>query len=380
MSGGSFVSGQAHYETRPGTTDPWVPMTANYYSSWSNISLNHYPLNTQVDDGGPWDFFEVRDTPTFGVVPKQSNFIFNGEWTVGEPTAYAYIGYPAAKSNSQLNAAGTTAVARCEPTNPAAQLSVALGEFMGDGIPAPIGMSLLKDRTKRAKDAGGEYLNVQFGWLPLVSDVVSIANAVKDSHKILHQYRRDSDRKIRRGYVNSDVTKGAVYRGAFLGSPLGAFVDGVQSEEVSEKLWFKGAFRYHIPTSDAQLNKFEEYAQYADRILGVRLTPEVLWNLAPWSWAVDWFTNTGDVLHNISALGHDGLVMQYGYVMHERKQVLNRTASYLSFGTPIGTPASRKIVNRAMRRVQATPYGFGFNLTTLSPRQTAILVALGLSH
>jgi hypothetical protein len=301
-----------------------------------------------VDDGGPFTLIKATDIPKFGVVPKQSNFIFNGEWTVGEPTAYTYLGYPAAMSNAQLNASGTTAIARVEPTNPASDFSVAAGEFMSDGIPSPMGMSLLKDRTKIAKDAGGEYLNVQFGWLPLVSDVHNIAKAVQGSHKILHQYRRDSDRKIRRGYMFPSDNRSQVYKGAFFGSPLGAFVDGVQTESVKRELWFKGAFRYHIPTTPDQLNKFEQYKQYADKILGIRLTPEVLWNLAPWSWAIDWFTNTGDLLHNISSVGHDGLVMQYGYVMFHREQTLTRTASYKSFGVEIGTPASRYIQTKSL--------------------------------
>jgi hypothetical protein len=116
--------------------------------------------------------------------------------------------------------------------------------------------------------------------------------------------------------------------------------------------------------------------------LGTRITPELIWELTPWSWAVDWFTNAGDVIHNISQLGSDGLVMQYGYAMrHMRVHEYHR--GHYSFsdsvGTHVGTVA-REIGSEWKQRVAAHPYGFGIDDTSLSARQTAILAALGLTR
>jgi hypothetical protein len=55
-----------------------------------------------------------------------------------------------------LNALGATAVSRVEPTNPAADLSQALGELYRDGLPSLPG--------KQEGNLGSEYLNMQFGW------------------------------------------------------------------------------------------------------------------------------------------------------------------------------------------------------------------------
>jgi hypothetical protein len=80
-------------------------------------------------------------------------------------------------------------------------------------------------------------------------------------------------------------------------------------------------------------------------------------------------------MHNVSALGRDGLVMQYGYVMSHRIR-----DTYMTAPSYVGNDLlSRHIKVVWKKRRAATPYGFGVDLSTLSKRQVAILVALGLS-
>jgi len=107
----------------------------------------------------------------------------------------------------------------------------------------------------------------------------------------------------------------------------------------------------------------------------MEITPEVLWNLAPWSWAADWFGNIGDVMHNVSALGRDGLVMEYGYVMNERKT----DASYVC-RSRLGT-YTRDVTTVDRRRWAAiSPYGFSVSWDGLTPKQLAVVTALGLTR
>jgi hypothetical protein len=120
-------------------------------------------------------------------------------------------------------------------------------------------------------------------------------------------------------------------------------------------------------------------AALADKLFGISLTPEVLWNLAPWSWAVDWFSNTGDVISNLSDWASDGLVLQYGYMMEHT--VSSYTYSMSPTGIYRGVPAPPvSFVTETKIRRRASPFGFGINLSALSARQNAILVALGLSR
>lgn len=119
----------------------------------------------------------------------------------------------------------------------------------------------------------------------------------------------------------------------------------------------------------------------ANKLLGTRLTPEVLWNLAPWSWAADWITNTGDVLHNISMFAQDGLVLRYGYVMEET--IIERTwtlhgVGFKSSPGPYNFSSTLREIHKVRRK--ATPFGFGVSEEAFTPRQYSILAALGMSR
>lgn len=375
----------ARYRTRSTPSSAWGPWKIeNYVSTEETFSINHYPLNTKGDDGGPWMLFRSTDRPTFGTfdgTDSGGNLNFDGQLTVQRPSSWTYLAAPSDVSDSELDSNGTTAIARTAPTNPAFDMSTALGELAQDGFPMVTGGSLFKERVQAARSAGGEYLNVEFGWLPLVRDLQSFAKTVKDSHKILDQYRKGSDTKIRTAYDFSPSETTRTYiGGGFLSHPvLESSGQGTLSETHRSKAWFRGAFRYHIPVADDVLGKFQQWSSMSDHLLGWKVTPETVWNIAPWSWAADWFGNTGDVLANVSNLGKDGLVLQYGYSMAHRQRHIQLTATFNErYGQTI-TP-TRDYMYEWKRRRPATPYGFGVNLQTLSAKQIAIIAALGLSR
>jgi hypothetical protein len=292
---------------------------------------------------------------------------------------------PAKPSNAQLDAWGTTAIARCDPTQAAVDMSVFIGELLREGLPSLAGVQTWQNRSSKAKSAGGEYLNVQFGWVPLVSEVRSLATAVKDAERILAQYERDAGRLVRRRYdFPSEPTlvhSGGLSHGRPLTSEstFGGQQYVNQTTSTIERKWFSGAFRYWIPKNDLVSKTLGNYVLYADKLLGLELTPETLWNLAPWSWAIDWFTNVGDVLHNISAFNQDHLVMKYGYIMCHQEVKRFRSWPGISIqGGFAGGGTWEAVKYRKIRRT-ATPYGFGVNLGSLSAYQWSILAALGMT-
>jgi hypothetical protein len=282
-----------------------------------------------------------------------------------------------------MNVFGTSAIARVLPTNPNASLNVALGELKREGIPRLPGSSM-RDRVDLARKSGNEFLNIEFGWLPLISDVRSFADSVRRSRLLIEQYVRDSDRKIRRRYVPLPQTlETTLWSGTGIAHGQNILCPNSTITRTTElRYWFSGAFRYHVPLADGFIGRLRNMESKANYLFGTRLTPELLWNLAPWSWAVDWFTNVGDVVHNISTLGADGLVMQYGYAMREMRVVELHRGSY-SFSDSVGSHAgtvSREIGSQWKQRIAAHPYGFGIDDTSLSAMQLAILTALGLTR
>lgn len=314
-------------------------------------------------------------------------------------------------SDSELQAKGTTAISRCKPTNSVANLSVAIGELAKDGLPSIPILNFAKERfhpnrrkrdpqsssdgtSRPSKKAADEFLNYQFGISPLVQDITKFVKGVSELDRIIKQFERDAGKLVRRRYyfpkkiVRESETLIQSGQRTFWGSvattgnePLIFDFPGAKcyrTRVIETDTWFSGAFTYVLPTGIDSREKISEFALRADR-LGLELTPETIWNLAPWSWAIDWVSNTGDYLSNVSAATKYGLLLRYGYIM----ETVTVTDTYqlkdtVINGKPVVLPPSA-LVTLTKRRLKATPFGFGVNLDTLSGMQSSILVALGLS-
>lgn len=300
-----------------------------------------------------------------------------------------------ASSSLQLDKLGATAISRCKPTNSVADASTFLGELYKEGLPHLVGSSLWEKKNNEAlaKRASGEFLNVEFGWLPMVRDVRSFANAAYQANAVLKQYERDAGKVVRRRYnfpdqvEISDEIGGGSTTVAFYGpsnsnfqtpdTPIGSFH---KRTEVRHKRWFSGAFTYALPSGYDSRSELDRYALLADKVLGITPSPETLWNLAPWSWAVDWFSNTGDVISNIEAWKADGLVMLWGYMMETStiKYIYTKPKTGLNYNN---SPAHPLIfVTETKTRRGANPFGFGISWDGLSPIQRAIAAAIGITR
>jgi hypothetical protein len=118
--------------------------------------------------------------------------------------------------------------------------------------------------------------------------------------------------------------------------------------------------------------------QLSNHLYGTRFTPEVLWDLAPWTWAADWYANTGDVIHNVSAFAADGLVMPYAYIM-ETKSKRKRLDAFQKYRTYGQRQYMQSFTTTVKKRCGASPYGFGVTFDSLTPRQIATITALGMT-
>lgn len=305
---------------------------------------------------------------------------------------------PAANSSdSELTFFGTKAISMCSPTNAPASLATDLLELYRDGLPKLLGAQTWATRTQRARDvfqsSGSEYLNVEFGWKPLVGGIVDFMSAATDMDTLIQQYVRDSGRVVRRRYsfppIVAETSAVVLANRSVTFNPNGALLydssttnkgSVIRTRLTTIRRWFSGAFTYHLPKDWADSSS--DRIALAKRLLGIDLNPDVVWNLAPWSWAVDWFASVGDVIANASAISADGLVLRYGYIM-EHSIVRDR----YQFVGPTGLVSGHKgrpdvldLIHEVKLRRSATPFGFGLNLETLSSRQKAIIAALGISR
>lgn len=295
---------------------------------------------------------------------------------------------------------GTFALKQTRPTKSAANLSQLVLELLVDlpTIPyKPFMKGWNKDPLR--KISGSEYLNIVFGWQPTVTDVLKICEAIVRSNEILTQYERDSGKNVRRQFafapesttISTNETARAhlsgmhsynSYSALYAGLPTSARTGKQVLTRVHyESYWFKGAWTYHYenPVKDSVFD-FASAAQLARKLLGFQgLTPELLWELAPWSWLIDWFINIGDLLELNVALGQDDLVLRYGYLMRTTR--IQATAAHdgvTQLSGPTG-PITQSVQITAKERFRSTPYGFGVNMDSLNANQWAILAALGMT-
>lgn len=301
-------------------------------------------------------------------------------------------------SDEFLKSLGTTAIARCKPTNSIANLSVALAETASEGIPKFVGAASWKSRAKGLRElsrgVSDDYLTYQFGWMPLISDVSSTIRAAQDANRILEQFRRDDGKLVRRRYQFPSTTETTdlgktTYSGYGIaptgipnlnlaaGGKSNMTFDCYKTRTVERSQWFSGAFTYHMPIADTTLGRIARNMAEVRKLYGLSIDPEVIWNVLPWSWAVDWAVNIGDLLANASDAMTDGLVMPYGYMM-EHTIVTDTWEAELPI--PQVGRTSISLITETKKRVQASPYGFGLTWDGFSPYQLSIMAALGISR
>ncbi len=343
------------------------------------VSFNHSLQDLgRHDCGGPFLLIKTERSYRPGYIDKNG---YRGETLSSNPPNKPSVFAP---TTSALLALGTTAIARTTPTNPAFDAAQFLGETLQDGAPAMAGASSWKADLElhedyifpalRKEGLSDEYINHQFATVPFVNDIRNFCYAVSHASDIIDKYRRDSGHLIHREFhfpVTEDRV--AVNSSQFIRTAGAKNVGSAMEARGTLKLqrtWWKGAYKYFLPVSTEASYRFRLYKSYASKLLGVRITPEALWKVTPWSWAVDWKTDVGDVIHNQSNLGQDGLALAYGYIMHEMKSETYSESAY-------GAQGERY---HYCRREQSTPFGFGVNMSNLSTRQVSILAALGLSR
>lgn len=354
------------------------------YGSPFTTSKNEYRDNSRVitstNSAGAWDYAQSGPHYAYSDV-------------VGPGSAVWPVISDASLYNEML-AIGTTAIARTIPTNPAANVAQFLGELR-EGLPKVPGANLIGKKGTPGSFAD-EYLNYQFGISPLLKDFREIGKAVQNAEKRLAQLRRDSGRLVRRRLefpvvrtVDPLQTVSTNWFGApsrsVTGASAGAYSRGgtLTKERVTEtRAWFSGSYTYFYTEGSRVLDRLRRAEQGARAVLGAGLTPELLWELMPWSWAVDWVSNMGDVIHNLSMFTRDGLVMPWGYVMCTRTITDTYRLSGLSFDGdgPKDIDTFQSFSTTVKKRVKATPYGFGLDTGSFTSRQWAILGALGVSR
>lgn len=408
-------------ETR--TWDVWPPLTRRKVISTIRaycgqdilrknelcLDETHVPIDAPdyLRKGGPLDLtlVEVKNAFTRSLNVSSSSMVYQyvGRLRCNKIPTVAQLQRPVSHSN-EVASYGTAAWNRFRPGRPAVNMGVFLGELRD--LPR-----MLQDTCRRLKDIwqkmrslkrnprflnykyvfkhGGhelaqDYLSYQFGWAPFVGDLLRCYEVSKTIDRRFSEIRRNNGKLRRRGGRVVHESETVVL---FNGPDSGAFTPVLPSpmyrttphrittQTISKEYWFKGAFRYYIP----DIGSLQWENRTRRKLYGLSLNAEVVWNLVPWTWLIDWFGNIGDVISSLDTGWADNLTCKYAYMMGTDSTVIthNCTADF-ALGGSVSLGTELRYISK--QRVAATPYGFAVSYDSLSPRRLAILAALGISR
>jgi hypothetical protein len=120
-------------------------------------------------------------------------------------------------------------------------------------------------------------------------------------------------------------------------------------------------------------------ASAVSHLFGLTPNPSVIWSATPWSWLVDWGSNVGDNLANLTTGYADNLAAKYAYIMGTTSY--QKVTDTETFFKQCGNQKFSLTENIQVKtRGAASPFGFGLSESNFTSRQWSILSALGVTR
>jgi hypothetical protein len=337
------------------------------------------------DTGHPWEFERKQ------VVGKMWDFSYVNPFN--NATFQFWGGWPSANisgiqagfytPSSELESWAALMYGRMAPTGSQFSFSAFTGELR-EGLPRLL-PSNTKSVVKALRGIGDDYLNVKFGWEPLLNDLRTLAQGLLEaSYGLYRPFGAVRRNRNQRPITSRDTASALNYS-----PPVStATVGGASWTRGNLRLaryssvhrWIEGEFVY-IPKAGFDPSK---YMDRLETLMSFDITPSVLWQLTPWSWLVDWFADIGGALQSAEAATNNRILSTFCYAMEETKTYVSVNYNDIrGDGAQYMGPASlsQSWQYTRKRRVRANPFGYtGSPSTTLQSDQMAILAALGLSR
>lgn len=205
-----------------------------------------------------------------------------------------------------LNELAWTILSRTNPSKAHVGLPAALGELKD--LPSLVrgwGRELIRD-TRRAKSPTREFLKTsakanlswKFGLAPMLGDIKKLFQFTSAVNKRLKYLRSLRDGKTLRTRCFLGSTVETIDHGRALMHSQGALLYARSVTTLSYEMWGTAEWKL-LDTSDLPDLDDAEMKFLAQRlVLGITThgALEAAWELLPWSWFVDWFSNVGEML------------------------------------------------------------------------------------
>lgn len=250
------------------------------------------------------------------------------------------------------------------------------------------------------KRVADQFLNTQFGWFPFISDIQKLSEATIFGAQFIGDIiAANGSWMHRKAILEHKETSVRIHREYSFGCEPGGFqiqalcdslmLDGISCfgymdthEDLVSHVWAEGCFKFYRPEFDRSLIGHDSAWSTVQRYMslyGLRINPSFVYNITPWSWLVDYFSNLGDLVDRTTQEYFDGTVAKYLYVMHHQLRKVTSRHYFNFWSGPVTTEWTRYIESK-QRKPTDSPYGFGVFGKDLSAKQWSILGALGLSN
>lgn len=249
-----------------------------------------------------------------------------------------------------------------------------------------------------------QFLNEEFGWAPFISDIRNLISAYENTANYMSnmvKYNRTWMKRRRVLEESDELSPAQRFYAADVIPNDGALdwqnfkmcapmtLDGVNCngftdfvKRVRKTVWGVGTFMYYRPEFDPIDPDFDSGIMVLRRMLtqyGLRINPSVLYKITPWSWLADWFTGFGKHIDRLNDFVEDGIVSKNLFVCGSEERTITKTCYLNYYQNPVTIQFQRRLLLK-QRRVADSPYGFNVPWNNMSPRQWAILGAIGITR
>jgi hypothetical protein len=357
------------------------------YSDGTLRSSGHYgwqDLGKRPGDiGGTFEVFKFQTDHSLSdevhITEGSHQLQYVGRFAARQPALFSFN-----YGGLSLDAWGPTAYARMKPTKPSMDLAVSIGELKD--FPGMLKQLASKEIFQLPK----AFLAYQFGWRPMIKEIQDLVSMTEKINRRAQWLIRNNGKPVRTRCKlaetnNNPTVEDTFGYDAFSHSVVTQMYHTVPRSRIvrveNSAVWASARWRYWLPPG---LSNVEFSTALKRELYGLSPRPSVIYNLMPWTWLIDWFTNLGDMVENLDAGVADRVAADYIYVMGSSVRKTTRESSASFFGYPdhriVKVNAKVTYEQSNKKRIRGSPFGFGIKDSELSNMQLAILGALGLSR
>ncbi|UJQ84996.1 MAG: putative maturation protein [Gulmivirus fundivivens] len=341
---------------------------------------HHYSVTCTDQDAGdhittnPFDI--IRTSTYVGLVNGS-----NGSWKCEDYAQYnvhpVVANLPGVPDDS---VAATSALARANPSRP----NVDVWAFVAELRELPRAVKQLGDYLRKVQSGGkpnsadiaSGYLGWTFGWKPLISDLGKLLDFQGAVDKRLDALKRLNSGELNRTVVVYNASAPQGVQSWYVGPSYGSTAQFRVYYRTEQKVWVR--VRY-APKNPLPPNGSDEQRDLArSLVFGHQISHETLWNLMPWSWLIDWFSNVGDYIaaHN----NRLGLTATDIAVMRHTRQFVDRVDKLSGPSDCELTQSEKPTWERKRRSRYVGNPVIKFQLPFLDLGQLSILSALAVTR